>query len=463
MMENKVDNINNISEIVKAQKDYFLSGQTGNYEFRKSMLLKLKFAIKSNKSLICQALMADMNKSYYETYMTEIGMVLDEINFHIKHLKKWMKVKKIKTPIAQFPSKSYISPEAYGNVLIMSPWNYPMQLSVEPLIGAISAGCTAVIKPSAFAPNTALALKKIIEESFPSEYITVIAGGREENSQLLMEKFDYIFFTGGSVVGRVVMEAAAKHLTPVTLELGGKSPVIVHKDSNIKVAARRILFGKTLNAGQTCVAPDYLLIHEDKKSEFVEEYKKAISEFFPEGDMSDMNSIINEKHYNRLVGLMAGEKIIVGGGCDINKRFIEPTLIEGRDWESPIMQKEIFGPVLPMFTYDNMSKVIAYIRSKSKPLALYLFTEDKSIEKLVLDRLSFGGGCINDTIVHLANSNMPFGGVGESGMGSYHGKKSFETFTHYRSILKKGTWLDFNLRYRPYSKKKEEILKKFLK
>lgn len=308
MMENKVDNINNISEIVKAQKDYFLSGQTGNYEFRKSMLLKLKFAIKSNKSLICQALMADMNKSYYETYMTEIGMVLDEINFHIKHLKKWMKVKKIKTPIAQFPSKSYISPEAYGNVLIMSPWNYPMQLSVEPLIGAISAGCTAVIKPSAFAPNTALALKKIIEESFPSEYITVIVGGREENSQLLMEKFDYIFFTGGSVVGRVVMEAAAKHLTPVTLELGGKSPVIVHKDSNIKVAARRILFGKTLNAGQTCVAPDYLLIHEDKKSEFVEEYKKAISEFFPEGDMSDMNSIINEKHYNRLIGLMAGEK-----------------------------------------------------------------------------------------------------------------------------------------------------------
>ena len=426
-------------------------------------LKKLQKAIQENEPLINAAMKADLNKCPFETYMTETGMVLDELRFHIKHLPRWMKSKSVKTPITQFHAKSFISPEPYGIVLVMSPWNYPVQLCLEPVVGAISAGNCVIIKPSAYAGATSHAIAKIIGDIFPQEYIAVVEGGREENKALLEEAFDYIFFTGSVEVGKTVMAAAAKHLTPVTLELGGKSPAIVDETANIPLAAKRIAFGKVLNAGQTCVEPDYLMIHESVKDRFLEEFKKALNEFFPNGDYSEMPVIISEKHFARVTGLLKDENIAIGGGSDAARRFVEPTVLVDITPDSPIMQEEIFGPILPVMTYKELTTCISFIRSRPKPLALYLFTQNSEVEKRVLDACSFGGGCINDTIIHLANPRLGFGGVGHSGMGSYHGKLSFDTFTHYRSIVKKSTWIDLPMRYHPYKEQYFKMIRMLMK
>lgn len=450
-------------KIVEAQRAYYISGATRSYEFRLDALNKLKKSILNNETLLYAALKTDLNKSEYESYLCEIGIVLDELRFHQKHLRKWMKYRRARTSTALLPGRCFVAPEPYGVTLIMAPWNYPFNLCFVPLIGAISSGNTAVIKPSAYAPATSAVIAKIISEAFSPEYITAVEGGREQNTALLEERFDYIFFTGSTKVGRAVMESAAKHLTPVTLELGGKSPVIVDETVNIKLAAKRIAFGKVLNAGQTCVAPDYLLIYESVKDSFVQEFAGALKDFFPDGDLSQMVTIISEKHYLRLKELFAGENILLGGRYDDSRRFIEPTLIDGVTLKSPIMCEEVFGPVLPIISYSNLEDCIDYIRNFEKPLALYLFTESKQTRKKILSRCSFGGGCINDVILHMASPNLPFGGVGASGMGSYHGKKSFDTFTHYRSIFKQHSKIDNLLRYLPYSKNKLKIVKNILR
>jgi aldehyde dehydrogenase (NAD+) len=450
-------------ELVEKQRTYFQSGATRSLEFRLSMLRKLKSALTIREDCINAAMKQDLNKCAFEVYMTETGLVRDELQYHLKHLSGWIKNRSVPTPLVQFPSHSFVSPEPYGVALIMSPWNYPVQLCLEPLIGAISAGCTAVVKPSAYTPATSSALAQILTDIYPPEYITVIEGGREKNAALLEQQFDYIFFTGSPQVGHLVMESAARHLTPLTLELGGKSPVIVDKTANLTIAARRIAFGKVLNAGQTCVEPDYLFIQESVKDNFINAYKKALSEFFPDGNMSDMNVIVNEKHFKRIMSLMNSGTIVAGGSSDPSRRFIAPTLLDGVSFDSPIMQEEIFGPLLPMITYTNIETCITYITKHSRPLALYLFTSDAALERHIIDTCSFGGGCINDTVIHLATSQMGFGGVGASGMGSYHGKLSFDTFTHYRSIVKKGVWFDLPIRYRPYTPFKNKLLRFFMK
>ena len=452
-----------IHALVESQHKYYQSGATRPAEFRKEMLKRLQRAIRANEKMLADALKQDLNKSETESYMCETGMVLEELSYHIKHVAKWAKERRVKTPLAQFSAKSYISPEPYGVALIVSPWNYPVQLCLNPLIGAISAGNCAVVKPSAYAAATSTAIAKLIGDTFPPEYIAAVEGGRAENQALFEEKFDYIFFTGSVEVGKTVMQAAAKHLTPVTLELGGKSPAIVDETADIKLAARRIAFGKVLNAGQTCVEPDYLLIHRSVKDAFISAYRDALEQFFPNGDMRDMVNIISEKHYNRVKGLIQGESIALGGTFDDERRFIAPTLLSDVSPNAPVMQQEIFGPVLPMISFDTLSEVIAFVNSRPKPLAFYLFTVDRAAERRLLDSCSFGGGCVNDTIIHLASSALPFGGVGESGMGSYHGKKSFDTFTHERSIVNKSTKIDLPMRYFPYSKRKLRIIKMFMK
>lgn len=453
----------NIGSIVTQQREYFESGATRPLAFRLEALQKLQRALKENENLISEALKSDLNKSPFETYMTEIGMVLDEIRFHLAHLPRWGKTKKVKTPLAQFHAKSYVVPEPYGVALIMSPWNYPLQLCLEPLVGAISGGNCVVVKPSAYAPATSSAIAKILGTLYPQEYIAVVEGGREQNNALLEEVFDYIFFTGSVEVGKTVMAAASRNLTPVTLELGGKSPVIVDETADIKLAAKRIAFGKVLNAGQTCVEPDYLLIHHKVKDAFLAAYEKAIKEFFPDGDLSEMPVIINEKHFERVTGLMRREHAVIGGHYEKCRRFVEPTVLTGITPESPVMQEEIFGPILPLIPFSELDECVRLIRSHPRPLALYLFTTSKAAEEKILNSCSFGGGCINDTIIHLASPHMGFGGVGYSGMGSYHGKLSFDTFTHYRSIVKKSNWIDMPVRYHPYSEKKFRMLRSLLK
>lgn len=452
-----------IGSIVTRQREYFESGATRPLSFRLDALKKLQKALKENEDLINEALKADLNKSPFETYMTEIGMVLDEIRFHLAHLPRWIKAKTVRTPLSQFHAKSYVVPEPYGVALIMSPWNYPLQLCLEPLVGAISGGNCVVVKPSAYAPATSSTIAKILSSIYPPEYIAVVEGGRAQNSALLEEVFDYIFFTGSVEVGKTVMAAASRNLTPVTLELGGKSPVIVDETADIRLAAKRIAFGKVLNAGQTCVEPDYLLIHHKVKDAFLTEYENAIKAFFPDGDLSEMPVIINEKHFDRVTGLMKKERAVIGGHYDRCRRFVEPTVLTGITPESPVMQEEIFGPILPLIPFIELEECIRLIRSRPRPLALYLFTKSKAAEEKILSTCSFGGGCVNDTIIHLANPHMGFGGVGYSGMGSYHGKLSFDTFTHYRSIVKKYNWIDLPVRYHPYSEKKFRMLKSLLK
>lgn len=452
-----------IKKIVEEQKKFYQTGKTLDYKFRMRALNRLRNAIIRNEEALYEALALDLNKSKYEAYLCEIGIVLDEIRYHKNHLHHWMKKIPVIPSIGQLPGICYRLPEPYGVTLIMAPWNYPVNLCFAPLIGAISGGNTVILKPSEYAPATGKVIEKIISEAFPPYYITVITGGRKENALLLDEKFDYIFFTGSPNVGKIVMEAASRNLTPVTLELGGKSPVIVDETANIRLAARRIAFGKVTNAGQTCVAPDYLLVHSKVRDKFIVEYKKALRNFFHRNDMSRMVTIISDKHYNRLKGLLEDGRIILGGRYDDERRFIEPTLIDCISLSSSIMDEEIFGPIIPIITYDKINECIDIIRSYPKPLALYIFSENKKTVNKILHTCSFGGGCVNDTLLHLVNPRLPFGGVGNSGMGSYHGKKSFKTFTHYKSMFRQSTIIDIPLRYMPYTDKKFQLIKKVLR
>lgn len=457
-----------IHDVVQRQREFFMTGATLDVDYRINALKRLRGAIKAHEKDIADALYKDLRKSELESYMSETGMVLDEIKYELKHIRKWSRAKRVKTPIAQFISKSFVVPEPYGVVLIMAPWNYPVQLCLEPLVGAVAAGNTVIVKPSAYAAEVSHCLANIVGEVFPPEHVAVVEGGREQNTQLLEEKFDYIFFTGSEAVGKIVMEKASKHLTPVSLELGGKSPVIVDKTADLKVSARRLAFGKYLNAGQTCVAPDYLLIERSVKDDFLEYFKKAVAEFFPKGDFSNMPVIVNDKHFKRLMDVIdaskaTGANVFLGGKGDSGTRFIEPTVLDDVTWDSPIMEQEIFGPILPALGYDNLDDVLDIIKQRPKPLALYLFSNDKAVQRRVLSSVPYGGGCVNDTIIHLATPYMGFGGVGESGMGSYHGKRSFDTFTHYKSIVKKSNVIDLPMRYHPYSKKKLDFIKKVMK
>lgn len=453
--------MSDLKEVLQKQKDYFSRGETLDVSFRLQALTVLKRSLHKHEKEIIEALKKDLNKSPFESYATEIGMIMEELNYTLKYLRKWTAVKKVKTPIIHFKSNCYILAVPYGTTLIMSPWNYPVQLALLPLVGSIAGGNCSVLKPSSYSSNASATINKIIKDCYDEEYISVVEGGREANKALLAEKFDYIFFTGSVSIGRVVMESAARHLTPVTLELGGKSPCIVEKDANIDLAARRIAWGKFLNAGQTCVAPDYILVHRDVKKALMENLKKYIREFYGTDPCKneDYPRIINDQHFARIRDYLSlGEKVI-GGNFDEDKLCIEPTILDGIKWEDSIMQEEIFGPVLPVLEYDNLSSAIEAINSRSKPLALYLFTSSKETEDRVIRRISFGGGCVNDAVVHLATSNMPFGGVGESGIGNYHGKWSFETFTHQKSILKKSNFMDIKLRYPPYKEKLRQLKK----
>ncbi len=453
----------NFFDILEQQHAFFLSGKTRDLSFRKEALQKLSECIIRCKTEILEALHTDLNKSAIEGEMTEISVLQEEIRYVTKHITKWSKPLKAKTPLVLFPANSCRIAEPYGVVLIMSPWNYPLLLSLEPLVGAIAAGNCAVIKPSAYSPATSSIVARIIRECFPPEYCTVVEGGRAENSGLLALPFDYIFFTGSTTVGKKVMEAASANLIPVSLELGGKSPVIIHKSADVDLASKRIVFGKFINAGQTCVAPDYILVPESLRENLEERLCHWINVFYPadeQGFIENYPRMVNEKHFDRVLGLIKDEKIILGGESIRQTLTINPTVLTDVFPDSPVMQEEIFGPVLPVLSYNTLNEAIEIVRSRPKPLALYLFTKDKKAREKVFRELSFGGGCVNDTLVHVASSHLPFGGVGYSGMGLYHGKASFDTFSHYKSIVDKGVRLDPSLRYRPYTPGKVRWLKK---
>ncbi|HCY1508184.1 TPA: aldehyde dehydrogenase [Staphylococcus aureus] len=447
-------------------KAFFNTQQTKDISFRKEQLKKLSKAIKSYESDILEALYTDLGKNKVEAYATEIGITLKSIKNARKELKNWTKTKNVDTPLYLFPTKSYIKKEPYGTVLIIAPFNYPFQLVFEPLIGAIAAGNTAIIKPSELTPNVARVIKRLINETFDANYIEVIEGGIEETQTLIHLPFDYVFFTGSENVGKIVYQAASENLVPVTLEMGGKSPVIVDETANIKVASERICFGKFTNAGQTCVAPDYILVHESVKDDLITALSKTLREFYGQNiqQSPDYGRIVNLKHYHRMTSLLnsAQMNIVFGGHSDEDERYIEPTLLDHVTNDSAIMQEEIFGPILPILTYQSLDEAIAFIHQRPKPLSLYLFSEDENATQRVINELSFGGGAINDTLMHLANPKLPFGGVGASGMGRYHGKYSFDTFTHEKSYIFKSTRLESGVHLPPY-KGKFKYIKAFFK
>lgn len=447
-------------------KAFFNTQQTKDISFRKEQLKKLSKAIKSYESDILEALYTDLGKNKVEAYATEIGITLKSIKNARKELKNWTKTKNVDTPLYLFPTKSYIKKEPYGTVLIIAPFNYPFQLVFEPLIGAIAAGNTAIIKPSELTPNVARVIKRLINETFDANYIEVIEGGIEETQTLIHLPFDYVFFTGSENVGKIVYQAASENLVPVTLEMGGKSPVIVDETANIKVASERICFGKFTNAGQTCVAPDYILVHESVKDDLITALSKTLREFYGQNiqQSPDYGRIVNLKHYHHLTSLLnsAQMNIVFGGHSDEDERYIEPTLLDHVTNDSAIMQEEIFGPILPILTYQSLDEAIAFIHQRPKPLSLYLFSEDENATQRVINELSFGGGAINDTLMHLANPKLPFGGVGASGMGRYHGKYSFDTFTHEKSYIFKSTRLESGVHLPPY-KGKFKYIKAFFK
>ena len=460
-------------ELLLKQKEFFGTGATLDAGFRRKALESLDRAIRESEEEIIAALAEDLGKCRTEAYMTEIGMALSEIRCAIKNVAKWSSPRRVRTPLAQFPAKSRIFPEPYGNVLIMSPWNYPFLLCISPLASAIAAGNTVILKPSAYSPATSSVTGKILGRSFPDEYIGVVEGGREVNSDLLEMKFDYIFFTGSKSVGRLVMEKAARHLTPVTLELGGKSPVIVDETADMEVSAARIVFGKFLNCGQTCVAPDYVLVHRSVMDRFLEACGREITRMYGTDPVSapDYGKIVNRKHFDRLCGMMkeVERNCVFGGLSDAGRLKISPSVynmgdIAGLSCGNPqIMQEEIFGPLMPVLAYDDLEEVIRYVDSRPRPLAVYVFTRKAGNRKLLTERLHFGGGCVNDTIIHLASGHLPFGGVGESGMGHYHGKFGFETFSHLKSIVDKPFRPDLPMRYRPYTAAREKIIRLFMK
>lgn len=454
-----------IKDILQQQNHFFSSGKTIPAEFRLKQLESLKEAMIRHEADLAAALKEDLGKSRMESYMCEIGLTLSELTWMQKHLRSLMRSKRVSTPAAQFAAKSFRSPSPYGTVLIMSPWNYPVLLTLDPLIDAIAAGNTAVVKPSAYAPCMFDVMKTMIEECFPAHYVAVVDGGRAENQALLQQRFDMIFFTGGKTVGREVLRHAAEYLTPVTLELGGKSPCIVDSTAKIRLAAKRIVFGKYLNCGQTCVAPDYILCDKRIRDELITAILAEIEKQFGKEPLKNPNygKIINEKHFERILGLINGEKLVYGGQSEPESLRIAPTVLNNITWDDAVMGEEIFGPLLPILTFDTLDEALDTVESHPHPLALYFFSEDKAAQKKVLDTCRFGGGCINDTIIHLATSDMPFGGVGESGMGSYHGRVGFETFSHYRSIVDKKTWMDLPIRYQKYTGLKEKMMRMFLK
>jgi len=445
----------NIDEILQAQKEYFLSGATLPVAFRIENLKKLYVTIQKYEKEITTAIKSDLGKSDFESFMCEVGLSLTEISYMIKNVGKFAKEKTVATPLAQFASRSYKKPSPYGNVLIMSPWNYPFLLAIEPLANAIAAGNTVILKPSAYSPATSAIVEKIVAECFLPEYIFVVTGGRKENAALLEKKFDFVFFTGSQNVGKEVLRHTAETLTPAVLELGGKSPCIVDATADIKLAAKRIVFGKYLNCGQTCVAPDYILCHSSIKDEFVSEVCKQIVKQYGENPLEneDYGKIINKKHFDRVCELIDQEKVVIGGNANENTLQISPTVMDNVTFDDAVMQEEIFGPIMPILTFDTLEEVIVGLTHKAKPLALYLFSSDKAAIKEITERCSYGGGCINDTVIHLATSEMGFGGVGESGMGSYHGKDGFDAFSHTKSIVDKKTWLDLPFRYQPYNRR----------
>lgn len=456
---------NEIQPLVDTQRAYFISGATLPVSVRRQALKRLQKCIQTHESDINTALQQDLGKSDFESYMCEVGLCLSEIRYMLRHLRSFSREKRVRTPLAQFSSRSYKKPSPYGVVLIMSPWNYPFLLTIEPLIDAIAAGNTAVLKPSAYSPHTSAILTQMIEECFPPEYVSIVTGGRAENTALLAQHFDYIFFTGSQAVGKEVMKQASSHLTPVTLELGGKSPCIVDNSADLPLAAKRIVFGKYLNCGQTCVAPDYILCEESIKSALLQEIIHQIHLQYGEHPLNnpDYGKIINQKHFDRLCGLIDPDKLLFGGEVNSNTLQISPAIMDNVSFEDAIMQEEIFGPILPVLTFRTIEEAITIVNARPHPLALYLFTQKNSVEKKVTSSCQFGGGCINDTIIHLATSEMGFGGFGESGMGSYHGKDGFDTFSHYKSIVNKKNWLDLPMRYQPYTRLHETLVRLFLR
>ena len=449
----KIENtaIQDINGIINAQREFFASNATLDIKFRKEQLKKLQNAIKEWEKPLCEALWKDLHKSAEEAILTELSIVAGEVKNHIKHMRSWMRSHHVATPLKMMPSRSRVVSEPLGNALIIAPWNYPVQLLLNPLVGAISSGCTAILKPSPYVPNVSKVIEDMITATFDKRYIAVVQGNRIVNEALLENRFDVIFFTGSPQLGKLVMNAAAKNLTPVVLELGGKSPCIIDKDADIKVSAKRIAWGKTLNAGQTCIAPDYLLIHRSKIDQFISEFAKAIRELHGNDIKQSRHYVrlVNDKAFERVKGYMNDGRVVYGGNSDATERFIEPTLLADVPLTAPVMNEEIFGPILPMIPFDNPDEVITFVREREKPLALYYFGNVKHAKE-VIRLTSAGGSCINDVIMHIANENMPFGGVGNSGMGHYHGKLSFDAFSHQRSIVKTPTWLDLPFRYMPY-------------
>lgn len=454
-----------IQGIVAKQRDFFRSGAALDIDFRIQALEKLAACIRRNEAAVHRAIWMDLGKSAFESYMCETGMVLSEVNYMRRHVRGFARERTVPTPLVQFCSRSYRVPSPYGVTLVMSPWNYPFLLTMEPLADAIAAGNTVIVKPSAYSPKTSEVIARIIRECFNEEYVAVVTGGRKENQALLDQKFDCIFFTGSQSVGREVMRHAAGHLTPVILELGGKSPCIVEKSADITLAAKRIVFGKFLNCGQTCVAPDYIYCDEGIKDELVRQIRRQIEKQFGRWPLGnpDYGKIVNEKHFDRICGLIDPQKVVHGGETVRKKLQIEPTVLDNVSFDDPVMGEEIFGPVLPVLTYKNLREAAEMIEMRPHPLALYIFTEDKSAAKYVMNRCGFGGGCINDVIIHLATSEMGFGGFGESGMGAYHGRAGFDAFSHYKSIVDKKTWVDLPMRYQPYRALYGKLVRMFLR
>lgn len=448
-----------IQETIQKQREFFQTGQTKSLDFRLAQLQRLKQSIIENQDAIVKSVKADLGRPPFEAYF-EIA-ALAEANLAIKKLRNWAKPRKVKTPIDQFPSSAWIQPEPLGVVLIISPWNYPFQLMISPLVGAIAAGNCAILKPSEHAPNTSKVVTKIIKSCFEPSYIAIFEGDADTSKQLLAEKFDHIFFTGSTVIGKAVAQAAAQHLTPVTLELGGKSPCIIDADVNLETAAKRIIWGKFINAGQTCIAPDYLLVDQKIKQPLLDLCKQNIKTFYGDNPAksADYGRIVNQRQFSRLTSFLDNGTVVVGGETHEDSRYIAPTILDRITWDDSVMQEEIFGPILPILTYDKLDSAIAQINARPKPLALYIFSKDIAKQQKVINETSSGGVCINDTVMQVGVSSLPFGGVGDSGIGSYHGKASFDTFSHQKSVLKKGLWFDFAWRYAPYTLKQLKQIK----
>ncbi len=455
-----------IEEILEHQRHFFESGATLPVAFRITALRRLRDAVRRHEQEIAEALRADLGKSDYESFMCEIGLVLSELSYLIRHTRRFAARRRVHTPLAQFAAVSYKQPTPYGNTLIMSPWNYPFLLTIDPLADAIAAGNTALVKPSAYSPATSAVIARLLEECFDPDHVAVVTGGRKENAALLEQKFDFIFFTGSQNVGKEVLRHAAERLTPAVLELGGKSPCIVDETAKLELAAKRIVFGKYLNCGQTCVAPDYILCAASVKDKLVEALCREIRRQYGEEPLKnpDYGKIVNQKHFDRLCGLMEGTPAAIGGQSNPDTLQIAPTVLDGAGWEDPVMQEEIFGPILPVLTFERFEEIFPLLAQRPRPLALYLFSEDRGRIRQVTERCRYGGGCINDTIIHLATSEMGFGGVGESGMGAYHGKIGFNAFSHEKSIVDKKTWMDLSMRYQPYRRSLYEgLLRLFLR